>query len=181
MCWILSNGFSAASKISHDSDGFFNIKQSAISGIDQICLGYIHLFIYCCIWFTLTLLCDFYVCVYELVWPETFCLYNVLKRFWIMARLASENWAGDGFISLFEKNLYRGALLLLWVFGRIPSEPMWTRSFLLGWFEMIDSTVIFCVIMPVLISFISLVFWPSISNFNNYFLRVVHNTFLGYF
>lgn len=123
MCWILSNAFSAASKISHDSDWFFNIKQSAIPGIDQTCLGYIHLFIYCCIWFTLTLLYDFYVGVYELDWPEAFCLYNVLKRFWIMARLASENWAEDGFISLFEKNLYRGALFLLWVFGRIPSGP----------------------------------------------------------
>ena len=75
----------------------------------------------------------------------------------------------------------RGALLLLWVFGRIPSEPMWTRSFLLGRFEMMDSTVIFCVIRPVLVSFISLVVWLSISIFHNYFPRVVHNTFLGYF
>lgn len=55
-CWILSNAFSAASKISHDSDWFLNIKQSAIPGIDLTSLGYIHLFIYCCLWFTLTLL-----------------------------------------------------------------------------------------------------------------------------
>lgn len=113
-------------------------------------------------------LCFFYLRILclrsrvRLVWNFHFC--NVLQKFWIMVRLASNVTQKVDIASflVLERVCVRVAAFLLWMFGRIPSRSIWSRSFLGGevlnygfnYFNSCITISSFYFIRPLLVSFI---------------------------